>query len=182
MKPSTHLQTIHRGSRILAWFCLLAAIVWPLVSVGNVLLVGEAQLFSLFGVEPPVEAHVVVGIGPRLLVSALNLIPRLAASVGLWALYRCFGLFSGGEYFSLRTVRWLRRFSGWTFCHTALAVVVQPLIMLVLTMRFPDGQHQAMISFGPHQFHPLLIAGTVWVIAGAMTEASRLAEENAQFV
>ena len=182
MKPSAHLQTIHRGSRFLAPLCLLAAIAWPLVSTGNVLLVKEAQLFSLFGVDPPVGASVAIGLGQRLLVSALNLMPRLAASIGLWALYRCFRLFSAGEYFSVRTVRCLRRFSGWTFCHMALAVVFQPLIMLVLTIGFPDGQHQAMFSFGPHQFYPLLIAGTVWVISGAMAEAGRLADENAQFV
>jgi hypothetical protein len=79
----------------------------------------------------------------------------------------------------LKTIHRSSRFLAW-FC--LLAVVFQPLIMLVLTIGFPDGQHQAMFSFGPHQFHPLLIAGTVWVIAGAMTEASRLADENAQFV
>lgn len=182
MKPSAHLQTIHRGSRFLAPLCLLAAIAWPLVSTGNVLLVKEAQLFSLFGVDPPVGASVAIGLGQRLLVSALNLMPRLAASIGLWALYRCFRLFSAEEYFSVQTARWLRRFSGWTFCHVALAEVFQPVIMLVLTAGFPDGQHQAMFSFGPHQFYPLLIAGTVWVISGAMAEAGRLADENAQFV
>jgi hypothetical protein len=182
MNPSTHLRTIRRGSRFLAWFCLAAAVAWPLVSTGYVLVGKEAELHSLFGVEPPVGASVVLGTGQRLLAAALNLVPRLAASVGLWALYRCFRLFSAGEYFSVRTVRWLRRFSGWTFCHMALAVLFQPLIMLVLTMGFPAGQHQALISFGPAQFYPLLIAGTVWVIAGAMTEASRLADENAQFI
>jgi len=182
MKPSAHLQTIHRGSRFLAPLCLLAAIVWPLVSTGYVLVGKEAELYSLFGVEPPVGASLVLGTGQRLLVSALNLVPRLAASIGLWAMYRCFRLFSAGEYFSVRTVRCLRRFSGWTFCHMALGVVFQPLIMLVLTARFPDGQHQAMFSFGPAQFYPLLVAGTVWVISGAMTEAGRLAEENAGFV
>jgi hypothetical protein len=54
--------------------------------------------------------------------------------------------------------------------------------MLVLTSGFPDGQHQALISFGPQQLQALLVAGTVWVISGAMTEAGRLADENAQFV
>ncbi len=182
MKPSVHLQTIHRGSRFLAPMCLLGAIVWPLVSTGWVLMAKDVELYSNFGVEAPVGASVAVGIGQRLLVSAFNLMPRLAASIGLWALYRCFRLFSAEEYFSVQTARWLRRFSGWTFCHVALAEVFQPVIMLVLTAGFPDGQHQAMFSFGPHQFYPLLIAGTVWVISGAMAEAGRLADENAQFV
>jgi len=182
MKPSAHLRTIHCGSRFLAWFCLAAALAWPLVSSCHVLVGKEAELYATFGVEPPVGASVVLGTGQRLLVSALNLVPRLAASVGLWALYRCFQLFSKGEYFSVRTVRWLRRFSGWTFCHIALAMLFQPLTMLALTSGFPEGQHQMMISLGPAQFYPLLIAGTVWVVAGAMTEAGRLAEENAQFV
>jgi hypothetical protein len=31
MKQSSHLRTIHRGSRLLAWFCLLVAgIAWVL--------------------------------------------------------------------------------------------------------------------------------------------------------
>ena len=182
MKTSTHLQTVHRGSRFLAWFCLAAAIIWPLVSVGWVWTGSEAQLFSTFSVEPPVGAGVVLKAGQRLAVSTLNVVPVLAACIGLWALHRCFRLFSTGEFFSVRTIRWLRRFSGWTFCYTALAVIFQPLTMVVLTSGFPDGQHQALISFGLEQFHTLLIAGTVWVISGAMTEACRLADENAQFV
>jgi len=182
MNPSAHLKTIHRGSRFLAWFCLLAAIIWPLVSVGWVLVGKEAELYSTLGVEPPVGASVTLRTGQRLLVSAINVVPILATGIGLLALYKCFRLFSAGEYFSVRTVRLLRRFSGWTFCATALGIVFQPLTTVALTYGFPDGQHQAFFSFGPHQFHPLLIAGTVWVISGAMTEAGRLADENAQFV
>ena len=182
MNTSAHLQTIHRGSRFLTWFCLLAAFLWPLVSLGWVWMAPEAELFSTFGVPPPVGAIVVLKAGQRLLVATLNLVPILAASIGLWALRRCFLLFSAGEFFSVRTIGSLRRFSGWTFCYTALGLIFQPLTMLAVTFRFPEGQHLALISFGPQQVHALLLAGTVWVIAGAMTEAGCLADENAQFV
>lgn len=182
MKPSAHLQTIHRGSRFLAWFCLLIAVLWPLVSVAHVLVGSEADLFSTFGVPPPVGASVVLKAGQRLVVAALNVIPILAAGTALWALHRCFRLFSSGEFFSVRTVGSLRRFSGWTFCYTALGMIFQPLTMMAVTFHFPEGQHLALISFGPQQLHALLLAGTVWVISGAMAEAGRLADENAQFV
>lgn len=182
MKSSAHLQTLHRTSRFLAWCCMVVAIVWPLVSVGWVLVGHEADLFSTFGVPPPVGAIVVLNAGHRLVVSVLNVIPILAAGIGLWALRRCFRLFSAGEFFSVRTVGSLRRFSGWTFCYTALSMILQPLTMMAVTFGFPQGQHLALISFGPQQLHALLLAGTVWVISGAMAEAGRLADENAQFV
>jgi hypothetical protein len=182
MKTSSHLQTVHRGSRFLAWSCLAVAIIWPLISVGYVMMGNEAELFSTFGVPPPVGATVVLKAGQRLVISALNVIPILAAGIGLWALSRCFRLFSAGEFFSVRTVGSLRRFSGWTFCYTALSLIFQPLTMLAVTFRFPEGQHLALISFGPQQLHALLLAGTVWVISGTMAEAGRLADENAQFV
>lgn len=182
MKPSASLQTLHRASRFLAWCCMGVSIVWPLVSVGWVLVGREPDLFSSFGVPPPVGAIVALGVGQRLAISALNVIPILAAGIGLWALRRCFRLFSAGEFFSVRTVGSLRRFSGWTFCYTALSMIFQPLTMLAVTFRFPPGQHLALISFGPQQLHALLLAGTVWVISGAMAEAGRLADENAQFV
>ena len=182
MQSSTHLQTIHRGSGFLAWFCLVAAIVWPLVSVGWVWVGSEAEFFSTFGVPPPEGVHVTLKAGQRLVVSFLNVIPILAAALGLWALRQCFRLFYAGDYFSVRTVQSLRRFAGWTFCYTALGMLFQPLTQVALTFGFPEGQRQAMTSFGPQQIEALLVAGMVWVIAGAMTEAGRLADENAQFV
>jgi hypothetical protein len=76
----------------------------------------------------------------------------------------------------------LRRYAGWTFCSVALEFITHPLVTVVLTADFPGGEHEMLISLGSHTLQTLLIAGTVWVIAGAMTEAGRLADENAQFV
>jgi hypothetical protein len=182
MRPTLPMKALRTGSRSLAWFCLAAAIVWPLAAGGWALLGNQAELFSSYGVHPPAEWSVPLKTAQRLLLTTLALLPALAAAAGVWALRTCFLLFSAGDFFSVRTVRLLRRFAGWTFCHTAVGLVVQPLSMAVLCLGFPAGQREVLISFGPQQFQSLLIAGTVWVISGAMAEAGLLAEENAQFI
>jgi len=182
MSTSTHLNTIRRGSSFLAWLCLLAAITWPLVETAWMLRTPAADLFHTFSMQPIAGGTLSLKLGQRLLLVTLGVVPALAASVGLWGLSRCFRLFAAGDFFSVRTVRWLRRCAGWTFCSVALSLVAHPLVGVVLTANLPGGQHEAVFAFGSENFRTLLIAGTVWVISGAMAEAGRLAEENAGFV
>jgi len=182
MNSTTHLNTIRRGSRLLAPLCLLAAIVWPLVETAWMLRMPAADLLRAFSMQPIAGGSLSLTLGQRLLLATLGAVPALAASAGLWGLYRCFRLFAAADIFSVRTVRWLRRCAGWTFCSVALSLIAHPLVGVVLTASLPGGEHEAVFSFGSEHFRTLLLAGTVWVISGAMAEAGRLAEENAGFV
>ena len=182
MTTSTHLNTLRRGSRFLAWLCLLAAIAWPLEKAAWMMRTPAADLFNTFSMQPSVSGPVSLKLWQRLLLVTLGVVPALAASVGLWGLYRCFRLFAAGDFFSVRTVRWLRRCAGWTFCSLALSLVAHPLVGLVMTATLPRGEQEVVFAFYRVHFETLLIAGTVWVISGAMAEAGRLADENAQFV
>jgi hypothetical protein len=182
MPLSPHLQTIHRGSRILAPVCLLAAIAWPLLAVGWVVLAPAADLFSQVGIKGALAIGAQIQTWQRLAAAACAGIPALAASAAMWALWTCLRCFGRGEYFSTATVGALQRFAGWTFVSVVLSVIEQPIASVLLSFGFPPGQRQLVLAVGSPQFGPLLVAGTVWVIAGAMAEARRLADENAQFV
>ena len=182
MNTSMHLNNIRRGSRYLAWLCLLAAIAWPLAEAAWMMWRPAIELCLELSVAPAASGNMPLKLWQRMLLAALAFVPALGASLGLWALNRCFRLFADGEFFSVRTVRWLRRCAGWTFCSVALSLVAHPLVGVVLTANFPGGEHEAVFAFGSENFRTLLIAGTVWVISGAMAEAGRLAEENAGFV
>jgi hypothetical protein len=182
MTGSAHLETVRRGSRILAPLCLLAAIVWPLVEAGWMLWTPGLDLGRSFSVNTGTLAGIALRPWQRLLLVVLGVVPALAASLGLWGLGRCFRLFGEGEFFSVATVRWLRRCSGWTFCTVALELVTHPLVTVVLTAYAPAGEHEMLLSLGAHNLQTLLVAGAVWVIAGAMAEAGRMADENAAFV
>jgi hypothetical protein len=184
MNSSTHLNTLRRGSRFLAWLCLLAAIAWPLAEAAWMMWRPALELCLELSVAPAAGGNMPLKLWQRMLLAALALVPALAASLGLWALNRCFRLFAIGDFFSVRTVRSLRRCAGWTFCSVALSLVTQPLASLVLTAHFPEtgGEHHLTFAISSGNFQTLLIAGSFWVISGAMAEAGRLADENAQFV
>jgi hypothetical protein len=184
MNTSTHLDTIRRGSRVLAWLSLAAAIAWPLAEAGWMLWQPASQLCQDLSVESAASGNMPLLLWQRLLLATLAFMPALAASLGLWALNRCFRLFAAGDFFSVRTIRWLRGCAGWTFCSVALSLVAQPAAAVVLTAHFPEtgGVHHLTLAFSSGNFQTLLIAGSFWVISGAMAEAGRLAEENAQFI
>ncbi|NWJ39355.1 MAG: DUF2975 domain-containing protein [Geothrix sp.] len=182
MNSSRHLNTVIRGSRILAPLSLIAALIWPLVEVGWMLWTPAPDLCREFSIHLTTGGSVILKLWQRVALATLAAVPALAASMGLWALHRCFRFFTTGEFFSVQTIQSLRRCAGWTFCSVALEFITHPMATGVLTANFPSGEHEILFSVGSHAFQTLLVAGTVWVISGAMAEAGRLADENAQFV
>ncbi|MBW8721411.1 MAG: hypothetical protein JF626_05855 [Polaromonas sp.] len=94
----------------------------------------------------------------------------------------CFSGFSQAEYFSLRTVKYLRGFAAGIFASVVMGVVSSTLITVVLTAGAPVGQRALSLGFGSNELLTLLFAGMVWQIAAVMAKAVALAEENAQFV
>ena len=95
---------------------------------------------------------------------------------------RCFSGFSQAEYFSLRTVKYLRGFAAGIFASVVTGVLASTLVTVVLTMGAPAGQRALSLGLGSNELLTLLFAGMVWQIAAVMARAVALAEENAQFV
>jgi len=109
-------------------------------------------------------------------------VPVCCAAYGLVCAMRCFSGFSQAEYFSVRTVRYLRGFAAGVFASVVAGFLVSMLTSVLLTAGIPAGQRALAVSLGSNELLTLLFAGMVWQIAAVMAKAVAMAEENAQFV
>jgi hypothetical protein len=120
----------------------------------------------------------------RLCFGGLATIPSLCQAYSLFCARGCFQSFARGEFFTLKVIRHLRGFAAGLFFSITAAFLVKPLLTFVATQHSGPGEHEFFIhldvSDGP--VLTLLFAGMLWQIAGVMTSAKRLAEENAQFI
>lgn len=159
---------------------MLLAVVFPALALYSAisnpqLLIDGLQLKS----PPSVESlttfqHIALGV--------LSTIPSLCQAYGLLSARRCFQSFARGEYFTLQVIKGLRGFAAGLFFWPVAAFLSKPLETYLATMYGGPGGHEVSIGIGTEQLLTLLFAGILWQIAGVMTSARRLAEENAQFV
>lgn len=116
-------------------------------------------------------------------LGALGAVPPGAVTLfGLWQLWQLFGQYGVGQFFAPGTQTHLRRFA-WALL---LATVLQPLELtwlgLAYTLGNPPGKHVLHIGISSDLLLPLLTSAALLAIAFVLSEASRIAEENGQFV
>lgn len=104
---------------------------------------------------------------------------RLFALWQVWALFSCY---QRGEVFGLEPVRRLRRFAAALAAHTLAAPLSDTLAVLALTLANPPGMRVLNLHFAFEHGYSLFFALLFWAIARVMFEASRVAQENAEFV
>ncbi len=171
-------------SSVLALACALLAVALPLAVAYHLMSTPvETQLLRAgLSMSASQAAALDITLGQKLLAVLLGVLPVCCASYGLVCAMRCFSGFSQAEYFSLRTVKYLRGFAAGIFASVVMGVVSSTLITVVLTAGAPVGQRALSLGFGSNELLTLLFAGMVWQIAAVMAKAVALAEENAQFV
>lgn len=189
-----HTHTIHSTvksgpdvqgiSSVLAWACALLAVALPLAVAYHLLSTPVESLLLRAGVSLSTAqaAALDITLAQKCLAVLLGVLPVCCASYGLVCAMRCFSGFSQAEYFSLRTVKYLRGFAAGIFASVVMGVVSSTLMTVVLTAGAPAGQRALSLGFGSNELLTLLFAGMVWQIAAVMAKAVALAEENAQFV
>ena len=167
-----------------AWACALLAVALPLAVLYQLVATPTEGLLLRAGVSLTAMqlAMLDVALWQRMTAVLLGMLPVSCAAYGLVCATRCFSGFSQAEYFSLRTVRYLRGFAAGIFASVVAGFVVSLLITVVLTAGAPAGQKALALSLGSNELITLLFAGMVWQIAAVMAKAVALAEENAQFV
>lgn len=129
----------------------------------------------------PVNAFAEMDMGARLLMCAIS-VPYLAALVwAFWRLNRMLVRFERGEFFDSVTVGHLRAFSGYLLLAKILSLAAMHLRVFVATRWF--GVHGAgLVNLSSDDMAVLLMCALFFLIARAMEEARRLAEENKEFV
>jgi hypothetical protein len=175
---------VQRLNSAFAWACALLAVTLPLAVLYHLMSIPTADLLLRAGVNLSVmQAQALeVSMLQRSLAVVLGMVPVVCASYGLVCAMRCFSGFSQGEYFSVRTVRYLRGFAAGVFASVVAGFFASMLISVLLTAGAPAGQRALAMGLGSNELLTLLFAGMVWQIAAVMAKAVALAEENAQFV
>lgn len=167
-------------STVLSVGCMLLAIALPVTAI--YLTFGYPQIIIdnlHLAVPRAVES---LSTFQRVCIGVIAVIPSLCQAYGLFSARRCFRSFAQGEYFTLDVVKGLRGFAAGLFFWPVVAFLSKPLLTLVATLNAGPGRHEVSVGVGTEQLLTLLFAGILWQIAGVMTNAKRLAEENAQFV
>ncbi|MEO8314626.1 MAG: hypothetical protein ABI645_07500 [Pseudomonadota bacterium] len=167
-------------STVLSVGCALLAIILPALAV--YLAFGNPQMMiDTLHLQVP-RAVESLSTFQRVCIGVITTIPPLCQAYGLFSARRCFQSFARGEYFTLEVVKGLRGFAAGLFFWPVAALLSKPLLTFVATLNSGSGGHEVSVAVGTEQVFPLLFAGILWQIAGVMTSAKRLAEENAQFV
>lgn len=112
----------------------------------------------------------------------VNLLPVAAGWFALLQIWRLFGGYMRGEFFTPDATQRLRRLAMALLAVAFAQVVARTATGLVLTLHLPPGQRQLIVGFSSHDYVLLLFGLLLWAIAHVMVEATRLAHENEQFV
>ena len=113
------------------------------------------------------------------------LVGMVPVSLGLFALFQVwqlFGDYGRGAIFTPGATLRLRRLAWSLIGVAATQVVARTATGLVLTMNNPPGQKMLVIRLSSHDYVLLLFGVLLLAIAWVMVEATRLAQEHAEFV
>ncbi|CCV13516.1 DUF2975 domain-containing protein [Mesorhizobium sp. STM 4661] len=134
------------------------------------------------GAQIPLEWLTRLGAGRRAAGFAISFAPLSCLILALMAARRCFGAFAVGNFFGPDAIKGLRNFALGLLASALLKPFSAAALSVLLSWDAPAGQHRLTFGFGSDTMLTLLAAGIIAVIAWVMTEASVLAEENAQFI
>lgn len=174
------LRRIHRVSSLMAW----------LVSLGGLALIA---LFAWFWSDPHLLRDLLQTMtGIRVVEPMTPLaywgsfaaaaLPFGLGLATLWVTRRLFLGYARGEIFTITAAKRLSAIGGLLLAGVVAGVVARTLAVLALTWENPPGQRQLAISLNSHDFGLAVLALLLMVVAWALGEAARLAEENRQFV
>jgi hypothetical protein len=170
-------------STVLSGGCLLLAIALPAFGLYTAIFEPQMIIDGLNLSAPPrIASGAELTQFQRVALAVLSCVSPLFQAYGLNCARRCFQSFVRGEYFTLQVVAGLRGFAAGVFFSIVAGLLATPLLSVLLTLNAGPGNHTLAVNVSSQQVLTLLFAGVLWQIAGVMTNAVRLAEENSQFV
>lgn len=175
--PCVRLQRMSRWMRALiaaGAVALVAAIGW--IWFGDPSLI-ERRMRELAGM-PVLDLPTAVRPG-LMLLSALGVALCLFILAQAWQL---FGAYGRGQVFGPAAIVPVRRIAWALLAAAALRPLSDTLGILLLTWHNPPGQRRLVLGVSWEDYLCLLFGGLLIAMAWAMTEASRLEQDNAGFV
>jgi hypothetical protein len=120
--------------------------------------------------------------GSRLWGLAATLLPTTVSLFALWQMWALFGCFAEGELLALRPAQHLRRL-GLGLCALAAAQPLgHTLAILALTWGNPKGERQLSFTVSSDHYLALLFGLLLLALSLVLSEAARVADENAEFI
>ena len=101
---------------------------------------------------------------------------------GLCFLRRAFSNFAKGELFNHSNSRDLRLFSIFLFAQALAKPLHFSLSSMLLSINHPAGQKMLSISLGSGEIKVIALAMILWVMSDLLVSASKLENENKQFI
>jgi Protein of unknown function (DUF2975) len=100
----------------------------------------------------------------------------------LWQLWALFGWYGRGEVFHPAAIHHLRRFGQAVIIMAPVMAITDTITVLALTLSNPPGHRILMLQIGSEHYVQLLLGLVLLAIGQVMSEAQRMAQENAEFV
>lgn len=171
---------IYKLSAYLAFACSNLIALLPLGVV--YIWTADSDNLNRFANLPPQSLILPLAIWQRVIGALLSELPVVAFCVGLWQARQCLKTFAGGQIFSQLAVQYLQRFSMWMIVSALGSIVVGALLSVLLSFNNSPGNRHLSIGVSSDQLLLLFFAGLVWVMAGIISEALLVVEENKSFV
>lgn len=112
----------------------------------------------------------------------ISLLPLGLSVYGMVQVWFLFGEYAQGRIFTAIASKRLRRLA-WSLIGAAAAqIVTRTLHALVLTMNNPPGKKILLVNVSSNDYTFLIFGVLLLGIAWVMVEATRLAQENAEFI
>ena len=176
----TRLRRIRLCSLVLAR-CFVALAVVLTIAVLSYWLAAPSASIAM-DANIPQEWLNDIGLGRRLAGFAISFVPLACLIFALMAARRAFRAFATGQFFGQNAIRSLRYFGLGLLASAMLRPVSWAALSVLLSLDAPAGQHRLTLGLDSDTLLALLTAGIVAVMTWVISEASALADENAQFI
>jgi hypothetical protein len=178
----TDLSPLSRLSRIMAWLSTAGFVIVPAVTIYAFLLPERSGWLMLDFDHLGAALNSTVPLQFRIMALACELVTASFTMWALWSMRRLFLLYAGGHVFTPTALRALNHIALALFGGVLAGFVMQAPTSLALTWPLGHGHRAISLAFGSGDVSTLFMAGVVLVAARVMTEALRVADENAKFV
>jgi hypothetical protein len=178
MNVNARRQRVARLSAVTRVAALVLAGVLPALAAAYWGFASDAEIARSAGLAAPAVA---LGLPERIGAAIISALSPLALSWGLVRLAAALGHFGAGAPFVPAAARGLRDFSLGVVACTILKVLAGAALSVLVSWS-ATGQRQIAVSISSDMVLMLLVGAVMALMGWALSEATALADENAQFV
>lgn len=113
---------------------------------------------------------------------AVGLLPAVFMWLAVYKMCGLFGVYYGGDPLAPQAGPLIKSIGTYLLIGAALAVAVVPVQSGLMSMSNPVGERSISITLNSSTVGFILVAGLLLLIGWSMTEASKVAAENKEFV